>query len=140
MILEKEFNNVCNKMGLIEDTDLDIARIVWTKAELAMQGKPLQSASLLTKPFTPKESDELTYSEAQYLKTFLAGIITIMEDKSKEFNVAIQKAWEMADADEDTELSREAFKALNKLRDDRRYLRKYTKKFSEIQRKLKKYK
>lgn len=137
MILKSEFAHMVNSMGL-EDGDLALAEIVWTKAERAMQGKPVQEATLLKTTAFKSIADpyKLTQAELQMLTDGLALVLTADERELKKIKVYIEQCWNKSNPDDkDSEVY---FNMMNEYRTQQRKMKKAHVALARIQHKLKK--
>lgn len=137
MILKPEFVHMVNSMGL-EDGDLALAEIVWSKAERAMQGKPVQEATLLKNAAFKSIADphELTQAELQMLTDGLSLVLTADEQQLKNIKLRIEQCWNKSNPDDkDSEVY---FDMMNEYRTQQRKMKKAHKALARIQHKLKK--
>lgn len=137
MILKPEFVHMVNSMGL-EDGDLALAEIVWSKAERAMQGKPVQEATLLKNSAFKIIADpyELTQAELQTLTDGLSLVLTADEQQLKNIKLRIEQCWNKSNPDDkDSEVY---FDMMNEYRTQQRKMKKAHKALARIQHKLKK--
>lgn len=137
MILKPEFVHMVNSMGL-EDGDLALAEIVWTKAERAMQGKPVQEATLLKTTAFKSIADpyKLTQAELQMLTDGLSLVLTADERNLKNLKLHIEMCWNASNPDDkDSEVY---FNMMNEYRTQQRKMKKAHKALARIQHKLKK--
>lgn len=136
MILKPEFVHMVNHMGL-EDGDLALAEIVWTKAERAMQGKPVQEAFLLKDVHhNAVDPHELTQAELQTLTDGLSLVLTADEQQLKNIKTRIEQCWNKSNPDDkDSEVY---FDMMNEYRTQQRKMKKAHKALARIQHKLKK--
>lgn len=137
MILKPEFVHMVNSMGL-EDGDLALAEIVWSKAERAMQGKPVQEATLLKNAAFKSIADpyELTQSELQTLTDGLSLVLTADEQQLKNIKLRIEQCWNKSNPDDkDSEVY---FDMMNEYRTQQRKMKKAHIALARIQHKLKK--
>lgn len=136
MELKKEFTHMVDRMGL-EEAELALAEIVWNKAERAMQGLPMQEATLLKQPFTlePK-SNELTREDMQFLTNLITYCLRTGQHATECIKDEIQQVWLLCDPDDDK--TKDNFTALNNLRTYQRKVRATMRKLEKIQHKLKK--
>lgn len=137
MILKQEFAHMVNNMGL-EDGDLALAEIVWSKAERAMQGKPVQEAKLLkNEVFTRSDNpNALTQSELQILTDGLALVLANDELQLKTLKLRIQQCWDKSNPDDKD--SEPYFNVMNEYRTKQRKMKKAHVALARIQHKLKK--
>ena len=137
MILKPEFVHMVNSMGL-EDGDLALAEIVWSKAERAMQGKPVQEAKLLKSTSFERNTDQyaLTQAELQMLTDGLSLVLTADEQQLKNIKLRIEQCWNKSNPDDkDSEVY---FDMMNEYRTKQRKMKKAHKALARIQHKLKK--
>lgn len=137
MILKQEFVHMVNSMGL-EDGDLTLAEIVWSKAERAMQGKPVQEATLLKTTAFKSIADpyKLTQAELQTLTDGLSLVLTADEQQLKNIKFRIEQCWNKSNPDDkDSEVY---FDVMNVYRTQQRKMKKAHKALARIQHKLKK--
>jgi len=138
MILKPEFVHMVNQLGL-EDAELTIAEIVWQKAERAMQGLPLQEATLLKKQWstaTTPQANQLTREDVQFLVDFNTDFLNIAQDNMHRLTETIQEVWLACDPENPaTEMH---FEELNQLRSFQRKFKSDIRKLERIQHKLKK--
>ena len=137
MILKPEFVHMVNSMGL-EDGDLALAEIVWSKAERAMQGKPVQEAKLLKSTSFERNTDQyaLTQAELQMLTDGLSLVLTADEQQLKNIKLRIEQCWNKSNPDDkDSEVY---FDMMNEYRTKQRKMKKAHVALARIQHKLKK--
>ena len=136
MILKQEFAHMVNNMGL-EDSDLALAEIVWSKAERAMQGKPVQEAKLLKSTTFERTADPyaLTQAELQCLTDGLAGVLAHEQQVLQNFKRRIDILWRKSEPDNAE--TQEYFEHMNQLRNDQRKIKRDHAKLACIQYKLK---
>ena len=137
MILKPEFVHMVNSMGL-EDGDLALAEIVWSKAERAMQGKPVQEAKLLKSTSFERNTDQyaLTQAELQMLTDGLSLVLTADEQQLKNIKLRIEQCWNKSNPDDkDSEVY---FDMMNEYRTKQRKMKKSHVALARIQHKLKK--
>lgn len=142
MLLKTEFNHMCNQIGL-EDAEISLAEIVWQKAERAMQGKPVQQATLLKKiEYSTPYPNQLTQNELQCLTTGLTIVLKQDENYIKKLRSRIDLLWTKSDPDNKDAGSDSSlcFNEMNNWRTLHRKLKKDHLKLATIQRKLKKQK
>lgn len=137
MILKPEFVHMVNSMGL-EDGDLALAEIVWSKAERAMQGKPVQEATLLKNAAFKSIADpyELTQAELQMLTDGLSLVLTADEQQLKNIKLRIEQCWNKSNPDDKG--SEVYFDMMNEYRTQQRKMKKAHVALARIQHKLKK--
>jgi hypothetical protein len=137
MILKPEFAHMVNSMGL-EDGDLALAEIVWTKAERAMQGKPVQEATLLKTTAFKSIADpyKLTQSELQMLTDGLALVLADDERQLKNLKFRIETCWNASNPEDKN--SEVYFNMMNVYRTTQRKRKKQHVALARIQHKLKK--
>lgn len=137
MILKTEFTHLVNSLGLTEN-ELTLAEIVWSKAERAMQGKPVQEAALLKNAAFKSITDpyELTQAELQMLTDGLSLVLTADEQQLKNIKLRIEQCWNKSNPDDkDSEVY---FDMMNEYRTQQRKMKKAHKALARIQHKLKK--
>lgn len=140
MLLKNEFYHMCNHIGL-EDSEIALAEIVWQKAERAMQGKPVQEASLLkTLVYKSPYPNQLTQEELQCLTTGISTVLEQDEDYIKKIKNRIDLLWTKSDPDNKEVDSELYFIEMNHWRTLHRKLKKDHSKLANIQHKLKKQK
>ena len=137
MLLKEQFESTIARIGIDDDTDYDLASIIWKRCEDAMIGKTSQEPVLLTKPskFKPA-TEQLTLQEVQFLNDMFAKMLTIGSENLNAMKDAIQEAWLLCDPDD--EKTQENFKLLNDFRTTQRKWKKLHNQLANIQRKLKK--
>jgi hypothetical protein len=137
MILKPEFVHMVNSMGL-EDGDLALAEIVWSKAERAMQGKPVQEAKLLKSTTFERNAGPLalTQAELQTLTDGLALVLANDELRLKNLKLRIQQCWNKSNPDDKG--SEPYFNVMNEYRTKQRKMKKQHVALARIQHKLKK--
>lgn len=150
MLLQEEFWNLSNRLGL-EDHEIDMAYLIWSRAEDAMQGKPLQKPRLLTKDsqkgFMDKKTStfhltgtvndsELSKSEMQFLTMSLKTTLNNLEEYNKRLKNIAQAYWLQCDKEDDS--TSDTFNTLKQCLNLKSKVKKDTKKIATIQSKLKK--
>ena len=137
MLLKEQFEATLARIGVVDDSDYDLASIIWKRCEDAMLGKTSQEPALLTKPSKFKPAPEqLTLQEVQFLNQLFAEMLTTGADNLNGIKVIIQDMWVHCDPEDEN--TKPYFTGLNNLRDKQRTWKKAQKQLSEIQRKLKK--
>lgn len=139
MLLKEQFEATIARIGIEDDTDYDLASIIWKRCEDAMLGKTSQEAALLSKATKLKRTgqvEQLTLQEVQFLNDLFAEMLSIGSENLEEIKAAVQKAW--LNCNPDDEKTEPWFRILNELRNKQRKWKKAQKQLSEIQRKLKK--
>ena len=137
MLLKEQFEHTIARIGVEDDTDYDLASIIWKRCEDAMIGKTSQEPVLLhkqTKHHT--RSEQLTLQEIQFLNAMFAEMLTISSYNISELKAAIQECWLLCDPDDPK--TQENFDYLNQLRNLQRKFKKAHSQLAAIQRKLKK--
>lgn len=138
MLLKSEFVHMVNHLGL-EDGELALAEIVWSKAERAMQGKPVQEAALLKQPHvfsSTRGTDQFTREEAQFMVDLTRDFLRTAHSNMKVLRRDIQAVWLLCDPDD--EKTDHYFDELNTLRTYQRRINSSLRKLENIQHKLKK--
>lgn len=139
MLLKEQFEHTIARIGIEDDTDYDLASIIWKRCEDAMLGKTSQEAALLSKATKLKQTgqvEQLTLQEVQFLNDLFAEMLSIGSENLEEIKGAVQKVW--LNCNPDDEKTEPWFRILNELRNKQRKWKKAQKQLSEIQRKLKK--
>ena len=139
MLTKHEFHKTCDTLGL-EDHELDLAALIWQKAELAMQGKPTQTPALLKTKVKPTKFDKqpavFSMQELQTLHSLLAELLTEFEIEKKMSRSLCSTLWDKCDKAQEL-TSKFYFKQLNAEKDRLRTYKEKSKKLSKIQRKIK---
>lgn len=137
MLLKKEFYTMCDNMGL-EDHELDLADIIWCKAEKSMLGvKEKQVASLLaTKEKKPKtKTKSLTQADVQRMINLNKSVLKLIQSYISEYNGVKAELYDKCDPDDPS--TEEAFIEYKKLSSFLKTLKEKKSNFSNIQAKLK---
>lgn len=137
MLLKEQFEATISRIGVDDDTDYDLASIIWKRCEDAMIGRTSQEPTLLVQQtkYQPK-GEQLTLQEIQFLNQLIASMLTISSYNVGELKAAIQECWLLCDPDDDK--TQENFEYLNQLRSLQRKFKKSHTQLATIQRKLKK--
>ena len=137
MLLKEQFEATIARIGIEDDTDYDLASIIWKRCEDAMIGKTSQEPVLLHKPNKYRtKNEQLTLQEIQFLNGMFAEMLTISSYNTNELKAAIQECWLLCDPDDPK--TQENFDYLNQLRNLQRKFKKAHSQLAAIQRKLKK--
>lgn len=137
MLLKEQFEATIARIGIQDDTDYDLASIIWKRCEDAMIGKTSQEPVLLHKPIKyHTKNEQLTLQEIQFLNQLIASMLTISSYNVGELKAAIQECWLLCDPDDNK--TQENFEYLNQLRSLQRKFKKSHSQLATIQRKLKK--
>jgi hypothetical protein len=143
MLMKHQFEQTCFRLGL-EDHELDLAEIIWSKCEKAMQGAAIQDANLLVpkvRDFRPRQvvevvkEDNLSRQDIQFLSGVLSQVLAKGEELKKSFRRSANNLWQ--ECDKANPNSYQTFKQLNKLRTIQRKVKNSLNKVSNLQRKLK---
>lgn len=136
MLMKHEFQQTCARLGL-EDHELDLAEIIWSKCEHAFQGGSVQDAALLTKPQVRirVNQETLTRQDMQYLSNVLSKALTQGENFKQSAKRSADALWRKCDKN-DPETA-EYFSQLNRLRNFQRNMKRAFNKLAVIQSKLK---
>ena len=138
MLMKYEFQKTCTVLGL-EDHELTLAELVWTKCERAMQGHTTQTPSLLTKQpvaLQRKQPEELfTREEMQFLKNLFSQVLTQGEQVKRHISTSANALWQECDKDNPETAS--SFEQLNNVRMLQRKVRTQMNKVAKIQGKIK---
>lgn len=137
MLLKEQFEHTIARIGIEDDTDYDLASIIWKRCEDAMIGKTSQEPVLLHKPTKYRtKNEQLTLQEVQFLNGMFAEMLTISSYNISELKAAIQEYWLQCDPDNSE--TQDNFDHLNQLRSLQRKFKKAHSQLAAIQRKLKK--
>jgi len=153
MLLEPEFLNLCKRLCL-QDNEIDMAYLFWSRAEDAMQKKPLQKPRLLvtdsqeeimnkvmnTEKFnlqsTIPDDNTLSVSEMQYLSCILKAELRSTGNYNTSLKRIAQNFWLRCNKDDPE--TYEYFDTLKRCLSAKSKLKNDTKKLAIIQSKLKK--
>lgn len=139
MLLKNEFYHMCNHLGL-EDGELALAEIVWTRCEKAMQQKPQQESVLLNNKRTIFDKREnvapLTQAELQSLTDGLASVLSHEQQVLKNLKIRIDQCWRKSEPNDLESIV--YFQQMNEYRNQQRKIKKDHAKLAGIQYKLKK--
>lgn len=137
MLLKEQFEATIARIGIEDDTDYDLASIIWKRCEDAMIGKTSQEPVLLHKPTKYRtKNEQLTLQEIQFLNQVFASMLTISSYNIRELKGVMQEYWLQCDPDNSE--TQEYFDYLNQLRSLQRKFKKSHSQLATIQRKLKK--
>ena len=137
MLLKEQFEATIARIGIQDDTDYDLASIIWKRCEDTMIGKTSQEPVLLHKPIKyHTKNEQLTLQEIQFLNGMFAEMLTISSYNLGELKAAIQEHWLVCDPDNSE--TQDNFDHLNQLRSLQRKFKKSHSQLATIQRKLKK--
>lgn len=142
MFLKQEFWHTAEKMGL-EDTDIDLAAIIWQKCELAMQGKTQQTPALLQQPeakWTAMDTakDDLSQADIQRLISLLQRDLNWYHADIMRCKRYIAMYYAKCNPEDKSEEMQCIFKYLNWERSDLRQMKERYSKLSNLQKTLKK--
>ena len=137
MLLKEQFESTIARIGIEDDTDYDLASIIWKRCEDAMIGKTSQEPVLLHKKTKYRvRNEQLTLQEIQFLNQLFAEMLTLSSYNQSELKYVIQEYWQRCDPENPN--TQEIFDALNQLRSKQRKFKKLHNHLASIQRKLKK--
>lgn len=137
MLLKEQFEATIARIGIEDDTDYDLASIIWKRCEDAMIGKTSQEPVLLHKQTKHRtRNEQLTLQEIQFLNQLFAEMLTLSSYNQSELKFVIQEYWQRCDPENPK--TQEIFDALNELRTKQRKFKKLHNHLANIQRKLKK--
>ena len=143
MQMKSEFDNLVERMGLGED-ERTLAEIFWKRAEKALQGKPLQEATLLGgQPlnlvlFKFADKDDLTQDELNFMIWLNRNTLNNVNEMKMFINQTIKTEWKNCNPDDP--MTQGNFEMMNDYKDMQRKMKRQTNMLSSIQRKLKKMK
>ena len=149
MQLKQEFIRTCNQLGL-EDCEVDLAEVIWQRAERAAWGLSKQVPSLLDNKEQqvkaklsidmiepePNMNQELTQADVQVLTKMLSRAIRTEQNSINYNNLVVRALWNKCNP-EDNE-TKAFFDALNFYKEINRSDKKKRDKLAALQYKLKK--
>lgn len=143
MLLKKEFAMMCYNLGL-EDHELDLAELIWSKCEKAMFGvQEKQVPRILSAPnknLKPKvkvnNEEALTQGEIQKLIKMLTVVLNYAEPKISEAKAIKAHYYDICDPENPE--TKEAYDSFNDVKKYLNKLKQYKSDMSIVQRKLKK--
>lgn len=140
LVLDKQFQETLQRLGLTTEVDQYLAEIVWQRCEAAHANKSSQTAALFktktVKQKIKKEKPVLTQNELQFLTDLIKNSQSHDSGFYSTLNFRIQECWLLCDPDDAS--TSQNFKDLNRMKEFKRRYKEHHNKLCNIQRKLKK--